>query len=178
MFQHIRSIFGVLGITFEDFEPFYLGFADGADALRKGDIDAQWQCPIPNPVMTDLASSTDVRVLEYAPGQLEKVLDTIEFYRRAVMQRGCFRGVEHDTAQTGVLNVITTHARIDDQLVHDWVTAMIDNATALGGILPLYKGLASLFDELKFKGASVFEPGGVKLHPGALQAYKDAGLLE
>ncbi len=178
MFQHIRSIFGVLGISFNDFEPFYLGFTDGADALRKGEIDAQWQCPIPNPVMTDLANSTDVRVLEYAPGQLETVLDNVEFYRRAVMEKGCFRGVEQDTAQTGVLNVITTHARVDDQLVYDWVTAMIENATALGETLPLYEGLAALFQELKNEGASVFEPGGVKLHPGALQAYRDTGLLD
>lgn len=177
MFQHIRTIFGSLGISFDDFEPFYLGFADGAEALRAGEIDAQWQCPIPNPVMTALAESTDVRVLDYAPGQLERVLDDVEFYRKAVMEKGCFRGVEHDTAQIGVLNVITTHARVDDQLVYDWVTAMVQNATALGETLPLYKGLPALFQELKSKGASVFEPGGVKLHPGALRAYQDAGLL-
>lgn len=178
MFQHIRTIFGVLGISFDDFEPFYLGFADGADALRNGDIDAQWQCPIPNPVMTALANSTDVRVLEYAPGQLEAVLDKVEFYRRAVMERGCFRGVERDTAQIGVLNVITTHARVDDRLVYDWVTAMVENAAALGEKLPLYKGLPALFRELKDRGAAAFEPGGVKLHPGALRAYRDAGLLD
>jgi TRAP transporter TAXI family solute receptor len=178
MFQHICSIFGVLGISFDDFEPHYLSFSDGAEALRNGEIDAQWQCPIPNPVMSDLASSTDVRVLEYAPGQLETVLDNVEFYRRAVMEVGCFRGVQQETAQVGVLNVITTHARTDDQLVHDWVSAMIDNAKALGETLPLYKGLGSLFLELTTEGASVFEPGGVKLHPGAVQAYRDAGLLE
>ncbi len=177
MFQHICTIFGVLGITFNDFQPFYLGFAEGADALRDGEIDAQWQCPIPNPVMTDLATSTDVRVLEYAPGQLEKVLDSVEFYRRAVMENGCFSGVDQDTAQTGVLNVITSHARVDDQLVYDWVTAMVENAPALGETLPLYKGLAALFQELKSEGAAEFEPGGVKLHPGALRAYEDAGLL-
>lgn len=177
MFQHICTIFGVLGITFDDFEPHYLGFAEGADALRGGDIDAQWQCPIPNPVMTDLADGTDVRVLDYDPGQLETILDNVEFYRRAVMEKGCFRGVDKDTAQTGVLNVITTHARVDDQLVYDWVNAMIKNATALGEKLPLYKGLGSLLAEMKSKGASAFEPGGVSLHPGARRAYKDAGLL-
>jgi hypothetical protein len=177
MFQHIRSIFGVLGLSFDAFEPFHLGFADGAEALRAGEIDAQWQCPIPNPVMTGLANSTDVRVLEYAPGQLEKVLDSIEFYRRAVMEKGCFRGVDKDTAQIGVLNVITSHARVDDQLVYDWVTAMIENAAALGQKLPLYRGLGALFQELKDKGAPAFEPDGVRLHPGAVRAYRDAGLL-
>ncbi|MDC0033000.1 TAXI family TRAP transporter solute-binding subunit [Alphaproteobacteria bacterium] len=177
MFQHICTIFGILGISFDDFEPHYLGFAEGADALRNGDIDVQWQCPIPNPVMADLANSTDVRVLEYEPGQLETILDKVEFYHRAKMEKACFRGVNQDTAQTGVLNVITTHRRVDDQLVYDWVTAMVQNATALGNSVPLYKGLGSLFAALKTKGASLYEPDGVTFHPGATRAYKDAGLL-
>ena len=177
MYQHICTMFGVMGISFDDFEPHYLGFADGAAALKNREIDAQWQCPIPNPVMTELANSTDVRVLEYDPGQLEDVLDNVEFYRRAILVEGCFRGIEKDTPQVGVLNVITTHARADDLLVHDWVSAMITNAKSLGESLPLYKGLATLFQELKTDGATVFEPGGVKLHPGAVQAYRDAGLL-
>ena len=177
MYQHICTIFGVLGITFDDFEPHYLGFADGAEALMAGDIDAQWQCPIPNPVMTNLANTAAVRVLDYEPGQLETILDSVEYYRRAVMEKDCFPGVHKDTAQTGVLNVITTHARVDDGLVYDWVTAMVRNATALGQTLPLYKGLSSLLAEMKTGGAAVFEPGGVTMHPGATQAYKDAGLL-
>ena len=177
MFQHICTIFGVLGITFDDFEPHYLGFADGAEALRKGDIDAQWQCPIPNPIMTDLANGTEIRVLEYGPGQLETVLESVEFYRRGTMETGCFPGVDRDLAQVGVLNVITSHARTDETLVHDWVAAMVRNAEALGETLPLYKGLADLLGELKTEGASVFEPGGVRLHPGAKLAYEEAGLL-
>ena len=50
--------------------------------------------PIPNPIMTELANSAEVRVLEYAPDQLEKVLDDVEFYRRATMEAGCFRVVD------------------------------------------------------------------------------------
>jgi TRAP transporter TAXI family solute receptor len=177
MYQHVRTIFGALGISFDEFEPVYLNFADGAEALRAGEIDVQWQCPIPNPVMTGLANSTDVRVLDYAPGQLEAVLKAAGYYRRAVIGKGAFRGVERDTPQVGVFNVITSHARAPDALVHEFVTAMIDNAEALGRTQPLYRGLAALYRELKVEGRSLFEPGGVPLHPGAVQAYRDAGLL-
>ncbi len=178
MYQHVRTIFGALGIAFDEFEPVYLNFADGAEALKKGDIDVQWQCPIPNPVMTDLANSIDVRVLDYGPGQLEAVLKAAGYYRRAVMEKGTFRGIDTDTPQVGVFNVITTHARVPDALVHEFVATMIDNAEALGKAQPLYKGLAGLYRELKTEGRGLFEPGGVPLHPGALQAYRDAGLLD
>ena len=55
MEQHVHTIFGVLGISFDSFTPVHMGFDEGADALIAGDIDAQFQPPIPNRVMTDLS---------------------------------------------------------------------------------------------------------------------------
>lgn len=178
MYQHTRTIFGILGISFDAFEPVHMSFEEGVEALVAGDIDAQWQCPIPNPVMTGLANRADIRILEYGPGQLDKVVAEAGFYRRAVMKAGCLRGVDKDTEQVGVLNVITTHERVPDDLVREVIGSMVANAEALGQAEELYAGLAELFAELKTEGASVFEPGGVKLHPGAVAAYRDAGLLD
>src|SRR5262244_4106760 len=55
MEQHVHTIFGVLGISFDSFTPVHMGFDEGADALIAGEIDAQFQPPIPNRVMTDLS---------------------------------------------------------------------------------------------------------------------------
>ena len=55
MAQHARVILGALGLTFDDITPLYLDFAAGAEALVRGEADAQLQCPIPNKVMTALA---------------------------------------------------------------------------------------------------------------------------
>jgi uncharacterized protein len=178
MYQHTRTIFGIIGMSFDEFEPVHMSFEEGVEALVAGEIAAQWQCPIPNPVMTGLANRADIRILEYGPGQLDKVVAEAGFYRRAVMKAGCLRGVDKDTEQVGVLNVITTHERVPDELVKDVIGRMVANAQALGEAEELYAGLADLFAELKSEGASVFEPGGVKLHPGAVAAYRDAGLLD
>lgn len=177
MYQHVRTIFGLLGFSFDEFEPRYLSFEDGGEALCAGEIDAQWQCPVPNPVMTALARRLDVRVLEYRPGQLEKVIAGAGYYRPTSLRQGDFKGMERDSAQVGVLNVITTHARVDAAVVTEFVSAMIANAALLGECETLFKGLADLFGEMKTAGASVFEPDGVPLHPGAVRAYRDAGLI-
>jgi len=178
MVQHIHMIFGALGIGFDEFDPVYAGFEAGADALVAGAVDAQWQCPIPNRVMTDLADRFDVRVLDYPPGRLATVLSEIGFYRAATMQAGAFRGLDRDTEQVGVLNVIVTHERAPDAMIEQVVTAMVNNAGGLGGSLPLYRGLGELFAELGQRGREVLEPGGVPLHPGAVAAYRKAGLLD
>ena len=67
MVQHVHTMFDILGISFDDFTPVHLGFADGAHALEAGDVDAQFQCPIPNQVMTDLSERAEIRVLASPP---------------------------------------------------------------------------------------------------------------
>ena len=178
MEQHAHTIFGVLGISFDSFKPVYMGFADGADALIAGEIDAQFHPPIPNKVMTELSQRADVRVVPYAPGQLEKILAEVPFYRRIRMEKGAFRGVVEDIAQLAVINVLVTHERISENVVHDMAKAIIDKLDTLPQMNPLFKGLKDLFIPLRTEGAAAFEFGGVTLHSGAVKAYREAGWLK
>jgi TRAP-type uncharacterized transport system substrate-binding protein len=52
-----------------------------------------------------------------------------------------------------------------------------DNLDSLPQMNPLFKGLKSLFEPLRTKGAAAFEFGGVPLHPGAARAYKEAAWM-
>ncbi len=112
MAQHARVILGALGLTFADVTPIFLDFAAGAEALERGEADAQLQCPIPNKVMTALAARVLLRVLPYAPADLDTVLRAVPFYRRTVMRKGAIRGLDADVAQAAVVNVLVTHARV------------------------------------------------------------------
>ena len=178
MEQHIRTIFGILGLSFENFTPVYMGFAEGADALVAGDVDVQFHPPIPNKVLSDLSQRADIRVIPFASGQMEKLLAQVPFYRAVVVRKNAFRGVQEDTAQVGVINVIVTHERVDQSAVRDMARAIADNLDKLPEMNPLFRGLKDLFEPLRTEGAAAFEFGGVSLHPGALQAYREAGWLK
>ena len=178
MEQHIRTIFGILGLSFENFTPVYMGFAEGADALVAGDIDVQFHPPIPNKVLSDLSQRADIRVIPFASGQMEKLLAQVPFYRAVVVRKNAFRGVREDTTQVGVINVIVTHERVDQSAVRDMARAIADNLDKLPEMNPLFRGLKDLFEPLRTEGAAAFEFGGVSLHPGALQAYREAGWLK
>ena len=178
MEQHVHTIFDVLGISFDSFTPVHMGFADGADALVAGAIDVQFHPPIPNAVLTDLSRRADIRVVPFAPGQLEKVLAKVPFYRPVVMEKNIFRGVVQDVTQIGVINVLVTHERIADNVVHDMAKAIADNLDRLPEMNPLFKGLRDLFEPLRTTGAAAFEFGGVALHPGAVKAYREGGWLK
>jgi TRAP transporter TAXI family solute receptor len=178
MEQHARTMFGVLGVPFESFTPVYMSFVDGADALVAGDIDAQFHPPIPNKVMTDLSRRADVRVIPYASGQLEKILAQVPFYRSITMEKGAFRGVVEDIVQLAVINVLVTHERVGENIVHDMAKAIADNLDTLPQMNPLFKGLGKLFEPLRSEGSAAFEFGGVPLHPGAAKAYRETGWLK
>jgi len=178
MAQHARVILGALDMSFDDCVPAYLDFAAGADALARGEIDAQLQCPIPNAVMTALAERVDVRVLPYPPGDLDKVLGAVPFYRRVIMRKGAIRGLAADLAQVAVVNVLVTHARTDAELVRDVTSTIFTARDELPQLNALFAGLAELFEPLRRDGSRALEFGGVALHEGAVAAYRDAGLLK
>jgi uncharacterized protein len=177
MAQHAHNIFGVLGLSFSDFTPVYLDFAAGADALALGEVDAQFQCPIPNKVMTDLSERIAVRVLPYAAGDLDRLMRAVSFYRPVTMRRDAICGLDADVAQPAVVNILATHVRVSEAIVREAVTAIVAGADELARHNPLFSGLGKLFAPLPMQGPSALAFGGVALHPGALAAYRDVGLL-
>ena len=177
MVQHIHTIFGVLGISFDEFTPVYMSFEEGGQALEAGDIDAQWQCPYPNPVMKDTSDRMDVRVLHFDSEDLSKVLREVDFYRHSVMPAGFFRGIEQNTEQLAVVNIVAAHERTDSEIVRKFVATMLSNLDELAEINQLFKGLSDLYEPLRSDGQAALEFGGAPMHPGAVQAYKDAGYL-
>ena len=154
-----------------------MGFPEGADALVAGEVDVQFQCPIPNAVMTDLSERARVKVVPYREEQIEDVLSKVPFYRRVIMRRGVFRGVDEDIPQLAVLNVLVSHERVDEDLVCEFASTLVRNAEALARINPLFDGLVELYEPLRTQGAAALELDGVPLHPGAVRAYRDAGYL-
>ncbi len=178
MTQHAHTIFGILGMSFTEFTPVYLDFEAGAAALADRTVDAPLPCPIPNQVMTELDRRVELRVLDYAPAQIDAVLAAVPYYRRVVMRRGALRALAAESAQIGVLNVLVTHARVDAAAVEAVARGVVAGADELARLNALFRGLGDLFEPLRSRGVSALEPGGVPLHPGAVAAYRAAGFLE
>jgi TRAP transporter TAXI family solute receptor len=178
MAQHAEAIFKVVGISSDSFTPVYLSFAEGAEALITGDVDAQLQCPIPNRVMTDLSERADVRVVPYGPGQLEEILSEVPLYRKVTIATRAFRGVVEEVPQVAVVNVIVTHDRVREEAVRDLAKTIAENLDTLPKLNPLFNGLEDFFKALRTKGPGAFEFGSVPLHPGALRSFRESGWLE
>jgi TRAP transporter TAXI family solute receptor len=176
--QHAHCILKALGMSFADITPLYLDYATGADSLCKGEIDAQLQCPIPNRVMTKLESEFEIRVLDYQQGGLEQALTMFPIYGSVTMRKGQLRGLEKDSPQLGVRNVLVTHAEQDKELVAQLVRVLVERSDELATINQLFLSLSGLFEPLRTMGQQALEFEGVSLHQGAIDAYQQLGLLK
>ncbi|HUK61543.1 MAG TPA: TAXI family TRAP transporter solute-binding subunit [Stellaceae bacterium] len=169
MAQHARLILDLLGLAAT---PLYLDFAAGAAAVESGEADAQLQCPIPNRVMTELSERCAIRVLPWDHAGLVHVLASVPFYRRATMPRGALRGLDADTAQPGVLNLLVTSAGTEAALVAACARAIAAGADELARRNLLFAGLPELLHDLTaIPGVSA------RFHEGALSAYRELRLL-
>jgi TRAP transporter TAXI family solute receptor len=178
MVQHAHAIFGVLGLPFEAFTPVYLGYQEAADALVNGQVDVLFQPPVPNRMMTELSERADLRVVTYAPGQIERILSQVTYYRPMTLEKDVFRGVNEDMPQLAVVNVLVSHERVPQPAVHDMAKTIVENLETLPRMNLLFRGLRNLFEPLRVDGAPAFEFGGVPLHPGAARAYKESGWIK
>jgi hypothetical protein len=61
--------------------------------------------------------------------------------------------------------------------VAEAVSAIVAASDELARLNPLFAGLEVLFEPLRSHGRAALEFGGVALHPGALRAYRELGLL-
>ncbi len=169
MAQHARLMLDLLGLAVT---PVHLDFAAGAAAVETGAADAQLQCPIPNRVMTELAQRAAIHVLPWDHAGLSQVLASVPFYRRAVMRQGALPGLDADTAQPGVLNLLVTRAAAEDALVAACARAIAENAAELARRNALFTDLPALMAELAALGT-----GALRFHGGAVRAYRALGLL-
>ena len=177
MAPHAEAVFAALGIGPGDLERVYVDFAEGAEMLATGAVDAQFQCPVPNRVINDLSERVLLRVLSYDPAHLDAALKAIPHDRRIMMKKGALRGLDQDLPQLGVLNLLVTHARTDAATVERVVRAIVLAAPELGRIDPLFAGLADLLEMFRHNSKVRPEFGGVELHPGAVRAYRELGFL-
>lgn len=177
MTPHANAVLEALGLGPHDLERVYVDFADGARMLVSGEVDAQYQRPIPNKVMTELSERILLHVLRYEPKQIEAALKAVPYDRLTLMKKGSVRGLDEDIPQLGVLNLLVAHPRTHPDTVRLVVRTVIDNATELAARLPLFEGLSELLDVTRTEHCASLEFDGVMLHLGAVRAYADAGYI-
>lgn len=161
-----RQILAAYGMTYadrKDIKPLFLGFAEGATALRENTADALVMVAgIPNASLADVQTVTPIRLL---PIDVNRLLEKYGFYVEFLVPAGTYKGMEGDTNVVALKAMLVVRDEIANQLVYEMTKALFEKAGAIG------HAKAKEFDA-KLAGQGVTIP----FHPGAARFLREKGI--
>ncbi|MBQ7897223.1 MAG: TAXI family TRAP transporter solute-binding subunit [Clostridia bacterium] len=156
------------GLTENDIKAQYQSFADSADALKDGKIDAAFiVAGPPTPAITELCTTNDAYLVPIDGEIAEKLIESCPFYSAHNIPAGTYKGQEEDVLTVTVKATLIVNADASEEDVYNLTAAIFDNIDAI--TLENAKG-----SELTLENAT--QGLTVPFHAGAAKYFKEKGI--
>ncbi len=123
-----RQILEAYGITYNDIDAQYLSFAEGASALKDGNVDAAFlTAGFPTASVQDISSQNKIRLLPVDNDKAEALIAKYPFYTKTVVPAGTYAGFDEDVPTVSVMAMLVCTDKVDDALGYDIAKALFTN---------------------------------------------------
>jgi len=144
--------------------------SEGPTMLKDNKIDGYFGVfGHPTANIKDASNSVDIDLVAIDGKPIDELVAKFPYYAKGVISGSFYKGVEHDTPSIGVKAVLVTKDSIDDKIVYTLAKTILDNFDAFKKLHPAYKTITK---------ESLLNGLAVPQHPGAIKAFKEAGLLK
>ncbi len=159
------DVLAAAGLTENDIKAQYQSFADSADALKDGKIDAAFiVAGPPTPAITELCTTNSAYLVPIDGDIAAKLMETNPFYAEYVIPAGSYAGQEADVKTVTVKATLIVSATASEDDVYAITKAIFDNIDAItqehakgaelslenattGLVVPFHAGAAKYFAE-------------------------------
>ncbi|MEG1918090.1 MAG: TAXI family TRAP transporter solute-binding subunit, partial [Oscillospiraceae bacterium] len=164
-----RQILAAYDITFEDITVNNQSFADSADSLKNGTIDAAFiTAGSPTTAVTELSSSYKFNLLSIDEVHVNSLQEKYGFYTMVNIPGGTYSCVPDDTQTVAVMSTLIARNDVPQETIYAFTKGLFDNQAAIAA--GHTKG-ELLKPETAVQGISI------PFHAGAEQYYKEVGAL-
>ena len=164
------DVLAAAGLTEEDINAQYQSFADSADALKDGKIDAAFiVAGPPTPAITELCTTNDAYLVPIDGEVADNLMASCPFYTVHTIPAGTYEGQTEDVQTVTVKATLIVSADASEEAVYNLTAAIFDNIDAIsaenakgtelsienatsGMTVPFHAGAAKYFAE---KGVEV-----------------------
>ena len=127
-----RQIMAAEGITYDDINAQYLSFAEAANGLKDGNIDAGFiTAGFPTAAIQDLSAQHDVVLIPVGDDIADKLIADYPFYTKIVIPAGTYAKQTEDIQTLAVKAMLVVTDEMDEQLAYDMTKAIYTNLDAL-----------------------------------------------
>ena len=162
------DVLAAAGLTENDIKAQYQSFADSADALKDGKIDAAFiVAGPPTPAITELFTTNEAYLVPIDGEVAEKIMADCPFYTVHTIPAGTYKGQEEDVQTVTVKATLIVNADASEDDVYKLTAAIFDNIDAITA--ENAKGA-----ELSLENAT--EGMTVPFHAGAAKYFAEKGI--
>jgi hypothetical protein len=166
-----EAVLEAYGITLNDIEPYYMNYAEAAQALADGDIDAAFQTGgYPIAGIQQYAATTAFRMLPIDDKVMNEVSEEYSFVTKTEIPAGIYENQSNEDAvpTLGYMTCLFTSSKADDDQIYAFVKLMMET-------LDTYQDTN---DATRQISPETIATQYIPFNAGAERYYKEAGLLK
>lgn len=159
-----RTLLEGHGITYDDIDVDYLGYAEAADGLRAGQIDAAFLTSgLPNASLLELSQSLDIRMVSIDPADVEKIAEDKSYFLAMEIPADTY-GNEEAIPTAAIMNALIVKSDMSEDDVYKLTKTFFENLDALENS---HQAASDISLEAAQEGLVA------PLHPGAERYYSE-----
>lgn len=166
-----ETLLEAYGISIKDVEPYYMDYAESAQALADGDIDAAFQTGgYPIAGIQQSAATTGFRMLPIDNGIMDGIIEAYPFIIKTTIPSGIYENQANTEAVDtfGYQTCLFSSSKADDDQIYAFVKLMMET-------LDTYKDTN---DATRQISPETVATEYIPFNPGAERYYREAGLLK
>ena len=165
--QAFLELMPAYGLRLSDLRASYVSYQESADQLGDGNLDAAViVAATPTPAVTQLASTTPVRLVPVERDRLERFLQEHPYYVAVTVPRTTYNGMDQDVLTFATVNLAIIRDDLSEELVYQMTRAIFEN-------LPQLHAVHAAVRAINLDSATAFK--GFRYHPGAARYFREVG---
>ncbi len=160
-----RQILNAYGITYNDIKVQYLSFAEAANGLKDGNIDAAFiTAGFPTAAIQDISAQHNVVLISIDDAIRDALIAEYPFYTKMTIPAGAYPKQDADVEAIAVKAMLVVTDKMSDDTAYAITKAIYSNLDRLGLAHPVGKTITK---EAAKEGMSI------PLHPGAERYFNE-----
>ncbi len=163
-----EQILNAYGITFDDINVVYESFADSADSIKNGSVDAAFVVAgAPTTALTELATNFNFNILPIDDEHIAKLQEDYGFYTASTIPGGTYTCIADDVQTVAVMATIVASDELSEDAVYNFLLGMfnykadIAASHAKGALIDMDTAVSGI---------------SIPFHPGAVRFYAEQGI--
>ena len=159
-----RNLLAGHDISYDDITVDYLGYAEAADGLKSGAIDAAFLTSgLPNASVLELAKTIDLKLVSVDPAKIEEIAQDQPYFVALDIPEGTYDN-EEAVPTAAIMNALVVNSDLSEEDVYELTKTFFDSLDTLGNA-------HQAATEISLEAAQ--EGMVAPVHPGAQKFYDE-----